>query len=486
MRSTGTADRAAIETKMRERQDLDPLILDLWAKTRSGRVFARKAVAEAFAGHPGLSIRDREVVVSTLYGMLGQARRIEHAWKAGSVGGPDDRAAGHAPTSRGLLLTYRLLTGALAVEQARRVLPGADWPAVLAADMALIDEADPVKRIGIRASLPDFLVERLLAEYGEETEALALALGEPPPPMLRVNTIWASREKVLGQFAKAGRPARPARYAETGIELASYENVFRLRPFAEGYIEWQDEGSQLVCRLVAPPPKGLVIDYCAGAGGKTLALSALMKNAGRLIALDVHEKRLAELRRRARRARVSNARTIRLPRADGIGRGEGEAESLAADLPATSSPSALRSSETSWPPALEALVGRADRVLVDVPCSGLGALRRKPEMRWRLKEEDLRRLPEEQCAIARKAMRLCAPGGRLIYATCTLLADENERVVEVLRAESGFELMPAKLILGKALAGPLTDPSGTFLKLLPHRQGCDGFFAAVLRRPKTR
>lgn len=516
--------------------DLDALILDLWAKTRSGQIFASKAVAESFARNKGLSGQDREIIVETLYGMLGHARRIEHALKAGRPHRPGDgengqipETDGHAcirpfprkatepadndydsdfpvrpaPEAQALLMTYRILTGKLTVGQAKLSPSNIDWPAVVAADEALGSEPDPLKRIGIRASLPDFLAERLIAEYGDAAEALALALNEQPPLMMRVNTIKASREKILGQFNKAGLAARPAQFAETGIELESRGNIFRLKQFAEGQIELQDEGSQLVCLLVAPPPKGLVVDYCAGAGGKTLALSALMKNAGRLIALDVHDKRLDELRRRARRARVANTRAILLDRQErqepnDRDRQDARATAEQRSLPETGAEDPLLAPRSSpddggsrepiaaviWPEALQALTGKADRVLVDVPCSGIGAFRRKPEMRWRLKEEDLRHLPEEQLAIARRAMRLCAPGGRLIYATCTLLAEENERVVEALLKESGFELMPVKLILGKTLAEPITDPSGTFLKLLPNRHRCDGFFAAVLRRPK--
>jgi 16S rRNA (cytosine967-C5)-methyltransferase len=175
-----------------------------------------------------------------------------------------------------------------------------------------------------------------------------------------------------------------------------------------------------------------------------------MASRGRLVALDVDERKLVELRRRARRAGLTSARAI------------------AVDAGA-------------YPDEVEALRGRADRVLVDAPCSGLGALRRNPEARWRLAAEDLRRFPVEQARIARQASTLVAPGGRLIYATCTVLRAENEAVIEALLP--GWEPVRVAEIWGNRRALELSDATGTHLKLYPHRQDTDGFFAAVLRRP---
>jgi 16S rRNA (cytosine967-C5)-methyltransferase len=228
-------------------------------------------------------------------------------------------------------------------------------------------------------------------------------------------------------------------------------NVFSLAAFREGLFEVQDEASQLAALVVAPPPGGLVADVCAGAGGKTLALSALMRNKGRILALDVSPSRLQELVRRGRRAGVSNARSVRTPHG-------------------------------AFPPEVESLRGKFVRVLADVPCSGFGALRRNPEARWNTTPEDLLRFPPLQEALARRALGLLAPNGRLVYATCTLFREENEGVVERLLASvPGLELVRVVEILGKAMAEPLCDPTGTYLRLLPHVHGCDGFFCAVLR-----
>jgi 16S rRNA (cytosine967-C5)-methyltransferase len=196
-----------------------------------------------------------------------------------------------------------------------------------------------------------------------------------------------------------------------------------------------------------------VIDACAGAGGKTLALGAIMGSRGRLVGMDVSDRKLDELRRRARRAGLSNARAVLVE-------------------------------PDRWPDEIEELRGRADRVLVDAPCSGVGALRRNPEARWRLAEEDLARLAREQEAIARRAAALVAPGGRLIYATCTVLAEENDRVVErFLQVEKGWTVMRPAEIWGAERAFALSEGGGPYLRMLPHRHATDGFFAAVLRRP---
>ena len=428
---------------------IDAIILDLWGETRDGKKYASKQVAEIFERLPELSDSERDTIVSTLYSMLNLVRRIDYILDLNFGPSPSKSTRFRAP-----LAAYRILNGQLSTATAKTQFPDVNWDAVIALDFALKAESDPVKRLGLTASLPDFLVERLMAQYGGEAEELARALNLRAPLTLRINSLKASRAEVLGKFSKRGLEAKPTRLASMGIELATRANVFGFSEFADGKFEVQDEASQLVAELVAPPPKGLIIDFCAGAGGKTLALGALMRNRGRLFALDISPKKLDEFRRRARRAGLTNARAI------------------------------LLDSNAVWPTELQPHAGKADRVLVDVPCSGVGVFRRKPEMRWRLKAGDLQRLPREQEAIARRAMQLCAHGGRLIYATCTVLAEENEQVVERLLSGSDFDLVPPKEILGGAAAKKITDASGRFVKLLPHIHNCDGFFAAVLRRRK--
>jgi 16S rRNA (cytosine967-C5)-methyltransferase len=222
-------------------------------------------------------------------------------------------------------------------------------------------------------------------------------------------------------------------------------NAFALSAFRDGLFEVMDEGSQLVAELVAPPPGGRVVDACAGAGGKTLAIGANLGGKGRLLALDTDGKKLEELRRRARRAGLTNV----------------EAKQVGEAAPAVK--------------------GQFDRVLVDAPCSGLGTLRRNPEARWRLTRAIVESFPARQIALLVTYAPLVAVGGRLIYATCTVARAENERVIERFLAErDDFVAVPVKEIWGRERAERLGD--GMTLRLLPNRHDTDGFFAAVLRR----
>jgi 16S rRNA (cytosine967-C5)-methyltransferase len=232
-------------------------------------------------------------------------------------------------------------------------------------------------------------------------------------------------------------------------------NLFGLDAFQRGLFEAMDEGSQLIAELVAPPPKGMIVDYCAGAGGKSLALAAELENKGRILASDVDMRKLKELRRRAKRAGVGNVQVVELN---------------------TEADSAL-------PKPFEKILGKASRVLVDAPCTGVGALRRNPEARWRLSEGDLKQLPEKQLRIASRALELVAPGGRLIYATCTVLKRENQEVVTQLMAgRDDLEIISPREVWGAKRGEGLVDESGQFLFTLPNRHGSDGFFAAVIRR----
>lgn len=428
---------------------VEQLVLELWEKTRIDWGFATDRLAEAFRRERRLSSRERRLVAETLYGLIRQVRRVDFALdSAGERLGPG------RSRERARLVAYRLLEGELALAEARAAIAGIDWAAVAAVDERIARERDPVRRLALRRSLPDWLARRLLDELGGDAagaDALAEALNRRAPLTVRANTLKTTREALASRFAADGLETRPTRWAAAGLVLETRVNVFGLEAFREGLFEAQDEASQLVAELV-DPPRGLVVDACAGAGGKMLALGALMHNRGRLVALDTSGRKLEQLRRRARRAGLSNHRAIEV-------------------------------APEAWPDEVAALEGQAERVLVDAPCSGVGALRRNPEARWRLGEEDLARLPAQQEAIARRAARLVAPGGRLIYATCTILRAENEAVVErLLAALPDFEPLPVAALWGSDRAAALAGDDGRWLKLLPHRHDADGFFAAVLRR----
>lgn len=309
------------------------------------------------------------------------------------------------------------------------------------------------ERFAIGASLPDFLAEKFEAEFGDQAEAAAEAMNERAPLFIRVNTLKGTREELIAKLAEEDVRARPCKLSPLGVELDTRQNAFSLKAFQEGFFEIQDEGNQLLGMLVDPPPTK-VVDACAGAGGKTLQLACDMKNRGELFACDIDEKRVDELRRRARRAGVHNVRT-RVIAPDDAAREQ-----------------------------LQDLAGKADRVLVDAPCSGTGTFRRKPDARYRLAEADLQMHVARQKALLERFSMMVKPGGRLIYGTCSILRAENEDVVaDFLQRHPEYSVRPAQQELGEALGAKVTREG--FLRLFPHLHGTDGFFGAILVRAKV-
>ena len=218
--------------------------------------------------------------------------------------------------------------------------------------------------------------------------------------------------------------------------------------YTSGAIEVQDEGSQLLCFLVAPKRTEMVVDFCAGAGGKTLLLGAMMRSQGRLYAFDVSPRRLSRLKPRLARSGLSNVQPTRI--------------------------------EHERDAHVKRLAGKIDRVLVDAPCTGLGTLRRNPDLKWRQTPATIAELVVKQAKILASAATLVKRGGRLVYATCSVLPEENEAIVDAFLAQQqDFELRDATVELARA--GIALD-TGPLLRLLPHRHGCDGFFAAVMER----
>jgi 16S rRNA (cytosine967-C5)-methyltransferase len=300
-----------------------------------------------------------------------------------------------------------------------------------------------------QADFPDWLAERLLSHMdSSELLKLAQGLNQPAPLDLRVNPLKAERTTVLARLNEEGLAAEAGALSPLAVRLKGKPALQKHPLYLDGTIEVQDEGSQLLGYLLAPKRGEMAADFCAGAGGKTLLLGALMRSTGRLYAFDVSDKRLARLKDRVARSGLSNVHPVTIANENDI--------------------------------RIKRLAGKIDRVLVDAPCSGLGTLRRNPDLKWRQTPEGVAELSRKQHDILKGASRLVKPGGRLVYATCSILPEENEAIVAAfLAAHPDFRQVSAQEILDKqgiALA------CGETLRLAPHTHGTDGFFAAVLER----
>jgi 16S rRNA (cytosine967-C5)-methyltransferase len=382
-----------------------------------------------FEGHPRLGSADRGFVADAVFGVLRRKRFLD--------------ALADAPAARRLLLAYLArVAGASARELAPALGPrDLEWFAAMKA--RAIGKLPPA----VQAELPDWLMERLERQMpAAEVLELGRALQQPAPLDLRVNTLRGERPAVLAQLAASGVRCEETPYSPVGIRVRAPLPINRHPLFLDGTLEVQDEGSQLLAYLVAPRRHDLVVDFCAGAGGKSLHLGALMRSRGRIYAFDVAARRLARLRPRLKRSGLSNLYPASIASENDI--------------------------------RIKRLAGKIDRVLVDAPCSGFGTLRRNPDLKWRQTEGAVAELAAKQTAILRAAARLLKPGGRLVYATCSFLAEENEEVVAgFLTDHPRFAVADCAGILREQRI-PLD--TGSFLRLLPHRHGTDGFFAAVL------
>lgn len=398
------------------------------------RAPADSQLRQFFRDHRNLGHRDRGLVADTVYAVLRRRRLLEHVTPKG--------------TPREMALAAIVKLQGIGLGQIEAVLkPGEkEW---LAALKALDIDALPFE---VRADLPDWALERLRRQMDEATLlALARGLQQPAPLDLRVNTLKAPREAVLDRLAYDQIDAAPTRHSPIGVRLREKPSLNRHPMFIDGAVEVQDEGSQILGMLVEPRRGEMVVDFCAGAGGKTLQMGAAMNSSGRLYAFDVSDKRLANLAPRLKRSGLSNVFPQRITNEND--------------------------------PKVKRLRGKIDRVLVDAPCTGLGTLRRNPDLKVRQSAEGLAELNAKQRAILSAAATLVKPGGRLVYGTCSLLTEENEEiVVGFLREHPDFRLVPASGILerqGIKLAG-----AGDYLRLYPHVHETDGFFAAVLERNK--
>ena len=391
-------------------------------------------VSMFFRKHAKLGARERHTLAETLYALLRQRLLFQHLAQSGN--GPLER--------RLAILAWQGNAG---------FLRGALTPP----EVAWLDEVSAIDRASLpeklRHNLPDWLANPLKESLGDQFWPLVEELARAAPLDLRVNSLKAKREDVQRALAEAGIEARPTPHSPWGLRIDGKPALSKLALFTEGHVEVQDEGSQLLALLTDAKRGEMVVDFCAGAGGKTLALGASMRNTGRLYAFDVSGHRLENLKPRLARSGLSNVHPAQIAheRDDRVKR----------------------------------LAGKIDRVLVDAPCSGLGTLRRNPDLKWRQSPQALAELQVKQKAILVSAARLLKPGGRLVYATCSLLAAENEAVAEdfTVTEKDRFEPLPvAELLQAAHVSEAESLVAGPFLRLWPHRHHTDGFFAAVWQR----
>jgi 16S rRNA (cytosine967-C5)-methyltransferase len=389
-------------------------------------------VSYFFKKHKALGSRERHALAETAYAVLRQRLLWQHLAQSG-----------HGPMERRLAI--------LAWQGQPHVLK----LAMTVDETAWLDRVMSIDRTTLqdklRHNLPDWIANNLREQLGvDEFWALVETLSGNAALDLRVNTFKTKREAALEAFAEAGIEAKPTPYSPWGIRIDGRPDLQKMAIYTGGSVEVQDEGSQLLALLTGAKRSDMVVDFCAGAGGKTLALGAMMRNTGRLYAFDVSGHRLEKIKARLARSGLSNVYSAQIAheRDDRIKR----------------------------------LSGKIDRVLVDAPCSGLGTLRRNPDLKWRQSPKAIAELQVKQLAILSSAARLLKPGGRLVYATCSLLPAENEVVAEQFgQAHPDFIPVSAAEILtqnGVDNAEALTTPLG-HLRLWPHRHHTDGFYAAV-------
>ncbi len=389
-------------------------------------------LSQYFREQKVLGRRDRGWVTETIYAVLRRKRLLQRLLE------PDvsPRRLVLAAMARLLGLSQRQLAPALSDRESA-------WVAELKA------QEPGALSLAERADFPDWVSDRLAAAMSEdEILALARSLNQGAPLDVRINPLKAERARVLEQLQGEGTAAEPGRYSPLSIRLREKPSLQRHPLYLSGAIEVQDEGSQLLAYLLAPRRGEMVVNFCAGAGGKTLLLGALMRSTGRLYAFDVAEKRLARLRPRVARSGLSNVFPVCINSENDI--------------------------------RVKRLAGKIDRVLVDAPCSGLGTVRRNPDLKWRQSAQGVADLARKQHDILRGAARLVRPGGRLVYATCSILPEENEAIVSgFLAAHADFQRIDAGAIL-RAQGVPLE--MGEDLRLLPQTHDTDSFYAVVLER----
>lgn len=395
-------------------------------------------VSRFFREHRGLGPRERATLAETVYTVLRKKLLFDHLAPSGS--GPKERRL----AILGFYGPGDFLRSAL-TDQEKNWLDQCEK----------VDPKDLMERH--RHNLPEWLVQPLKDQLGAEFWPLVDSLNRGAGLDLRVNDFKAKRADVQKELAAAGIKAVATPYSPWGLRIAGKPALNKLPAFTRGEFEVQDEGSQLLAMLVDAKRGEMVVDFCAGAGGKTLALGAAMRSTGRLYAFDTSAGRLDAFKSRQARSGLSNVH-----------------------------PAAIAHERDD---RVKRLSGKIDRVLVDAPCTGMGTLRRNPDLKWRQNLQAVEEMAVKQAAILDSASRLLKPGGRLVYATCSVLPQENEAIAQAFSAaHAEFEPLPVgELLTGLKVQDAATLCSGgddgqLYLRLWPHRHATDGFFAAVWQK----
>jgi 16S rRNA (cytosine967-C5)-methyltransferase len=428
--------------------------IELLAEIHGGTAPADRAAAAYFRHRRYIGGKDRRAVLDRAYAVL--RRRAALDWRIARAAPSEavaDRERARAIAALTLLegWTADRIAGAFDGGQYRPARLTAEERALARAlEGGTIDGAD--QPLAIRLEFPAWLEPAFRDAFADRLTAELAALMVEAPLDLRVNALKADRPKALAALEAEGIAATPTPLSPLGLRVASRPPLATLASFTGGLIEVQDEGSQLIGLLTDARPGMRVVDFCAGAGGKTLAIAAQMQNKGHLVACDVLRGRVDRAAIRLRRAGVHNVER----------RG-------------------LSSERDPW---VRRHAGRFDRVLVDAPCSGCGSWRRNPDAKWRLSPAGLEELVDLQARILESAARLVKPGGRLVYATCSLLAAENqEQLDRFLGSAADFAPLPVEQVWAEAIGGPCPG-AGASLSLTPAQHGTDGFFIAVMERAK--
>jgi 16S rRNA (cytosine967-C5)-methyltransferase len=397
---------------------------------------ADAVVARFFRDNKGFGPRERATLADTVYAVLRKKLLFDHFSPSGS--GPKER--------RMAILGFAHGVGA------RDFLKSA----LMDKEKAWLDDCDAIKPADLlerhRHNLPEWLVQALKSQLGDEFWALSESFNQTGPLDLRVNTVVAKRAEVQAEMASSAIKTEATPFSPWGLRVQGKPNLAKIDAFNRGAVEVQDEGSQLRALLLDAHRGEMVVDFCAGAGGKTLAIGAAMRNTGRLYAFDTSAHRLDALKPRLARSGLSNVH-----------------------------PAAIAHERDD---RVKRLAGKIDRVLVDAPCSGLGTLRRNPDLKWRQTPQTVAAQVLQQTAIVQSASRLLKSGGRLVYATCSLLPQENEEIALAFGAANpDFTPLDVGSLLAE-LKVPASETlcNGPFLRLWPHRHATDGFFAAVWQR----